>query len=221
MMRHIKYIIVILLLLVCTGCVKLEEDMEIKSNKSMTYTINLSSYDKDVVDKYFNKDDINNLKRYYSIKEYKKDNYKGIKLVWKVKNIDDVSSTSDVVFSLNSIKDSIPTNVFKVSKGWFHNDYSANFIFNVEDIIDEDISIDESNNNLIFKVMLDKSVKSNNADKVKGNTLIWNLDSSNTNEINFSFSMFNYSHIIITIIFALFFLLVTILSFKKILEKRV
>lgn len=217
-MKHIKYIMIVFLLLLCTGCVKLDEEMKINKNKSMIYTIDLASDNKDVINNYFNKEDLNNLKKFYSIKEYNKDNYKGIKLTWNVKNIDDISSTSDVVFSINTIKDAIPTNVFKVNKGWFHNSYSANFIFNVDDLVDENIS--DEDNSLTFKVLLDKEALSNNADKVKNNTLIWNLDTNGTNEINFSFSMYNYSHIIITILFVLFFLLVVILSFKKLLEKR-
>lgn len=218
-MKHIKYIMVVFLLLLCTGCVKLDEEMKINKNKSMIYTIDLASDNKDVINNYFSNDNLNNLKKFYSIKEYNKDNYKGIKLTWNVKNIDDISSTSDVVFSINTIKDSIPTNVFKVSKGWFRNSYSANFIFNVDDLLDDNIS--DEDNSLTYKVILDKKTLSNNADKVKNNTLIWNLDTNGTNEINFSFSMYNYSHIIITILFVLFFLLVVILSFKKLLEKRV
>ena len=220
MKKYLKIIFILVLIISCTGCVKLEEDMKINKNKSMKYTITLSSDDDDFINKYLDNETIDRLGKFYKVEEISNKKGKAYKLTWNVSNIDDISSTSDIVFSLNTIKDSIPTNIFIVSKSWFYNVYTADFIFTLDGIIDEDTVIDSNNNLFTFKVDLDKESISNNADTIKDNTLIWNIDGNSTKEINFKFSLYNYSHIIITILFGLFVIFIVYLSFKKILEKR-
>ena len=221
MKKYLQLIVVFSFIILSTGCVKYEENMTIKKNKSMNIELVVATDNKELKKEMFREKEISNLSNYYNVSKYNDDKYSGYKLIWKTSNIDDISTSSNVVYSLSSIRESVPSNVFKVSKGFFSNTYYADFVFDPTDI--ELIDTEDKNNDLTFSVDLGKSSLDNNADKVKNNgkKLIWDLSSNDINEINFSFKLYNYFRIIGVIIFGLVIFFLMVIYYKKILEKRV
>lgn len=226
MKNSVKYILAFLLIILCSGCMKIEGDMEIKSNKAMNLKI-LFAVDESKYDEIISKEEQASLSNYYDLKEYKKDKYKGYILSYKVSNIDKLSSISEISFPINSIRSSVPSKMFTIHRGWFTNTYKANFTFNPEDFATilgdeklykcgdkylvigsadkkgEDCSLasDEAYS-FKFKAKIGGKVLDNNAAKVNKNIYTWDLKDS-TSEINFRFSLINFSHIIMTIIISL------------------
>ena len=221
MKKYLQLVIIFLLIFLCTGCVKFEENMTIKNNKSMNLELVVATDVNGLDSDMFNENEINNLSKFYSVSKYKDEKYTGYKLLWKTSNIDKISSSSDVVYSLSTIRESVPTNMFKVVKGFFSNTYYANFIFDPSSV--ESLYEEDEKNDLTFSVDLGKDSLDNNADKVKndGKRLIWNLNSNDITEMSFSFKLYNYSRIVGVIIFGIIIFSLMVISYKKILEKRV
>jgi hypothetical protein len=222
MKRYLKLIILFILIVSCSGCVKYEENMKIRKNKSMDLEVIVAIDNKEIENDIFNEEEINNLKDFYTIEKYSDKKYSGYKLIYKTSNIDKVSSSSnDIVYSLTNIRNSVPTNIFRVKKGMFTNTYYADFIFDPREI---ELSDSEDNDcDLTFTVELDSKTIDNNANKSENNgkKLIWNLNKNDITEIQFSFTMTNYLKIVLTILFGLVMLILIFVSSKKILEKRV
>lgn len=222
MKRFFKYLILFFVIISCSGCVKYEENMEIKNNKHLNLTLVVATNSDSVKKEIFNENEINNLKKFYSISKYDDKKYSGYKLMWNISNIDKVSSTSsNIVYSLTSIRDSVPTNIFKVNKGFFTNTYYADFTFDPSTI--EELDKVEKTDDLLFSLNIDNGCIDNNADVVSndGKKFSWNLSNNDITEINFSFTMINYSKIILTILFGLIIFSLMVYSTRKILEKRV
>ena len=118
-----------------TGCVKYNATMDIKKDKSMdfsiVYAVDTSVFgDKDIIDV----EQKNNLtKKGFTVSDYLDGNMKGVSLSKNIKNIDSVSSTSDVDYSLSGIMDSSSDSIFNVKKGFLKNTYTAKFNFNASD----------------------------------------------------------------------------------------
>ena len=135
-----------------TGCVKYNATMEIKSDKSMNFTI-IYGFSKSLLEmnnqsdddsqtsgndsefEIINDDELKKLKDAgFDVKEYSDDTYKGVEITKKISNIDDYSLESDVEYSLSDILDEKGDNkIFKVEKGTNKNTYTANFKFNAND----------------------------------------------------------------------------------------
>ena len=133
MKRSFRILFLFFLVFLMTGCVKLDGNMKIGKTKSITIDILLAT-DKSVVN-YDYSDKMKELKKMgYTVEKYSIGKYEGLKLKYKIRNIDKVSINKKVNYSLNSMKDDIPTEVFKVKKSWFKNKYEANFTFYSTDI---------------------------------------------------------------------------------------
>lgn len=118
-----------------TGCVKYNATMDIKKDKSMdfsiVYAVDTSVFgDKDILD-VEQKNDLT--KKGFTVSDYLDGNMKGVSLSKNIKNIDSVSSTSDVDYSLSGIMDSTSDSIFNVKKGFLKNTYTAKFNFNASD----------------------------------------------------------------------------------------
>ena len=130
----LKMLIIMFLLFITTGCVKYNEEVKIHGIKSMNIAVTFA-VDQSIVDYKIDDDKINELKsKGYFVNNYKSGNYTGIVLKYKIHNIDHVSTSRDTTYSLTSIRNEIPTKMFKVKKSWFKNHYTANFIFDSTDI---------------------------------------------------------------------------------------
>lgn len=141
MKKLAKIIIIVVMMITMTGCVKFNANMDIKKDKSMDYSIIYAldtTYFGD--EGVFNEEDKKELeKEGFKLEEYNEGNYKGVKLTRKIINIDLVSSKEDAKYSLSGIlssedKDNNKNDyLFKVEKGLLKNKYKAVLDFDSSD----------------------------------------------------------------------------------------
>ena len=132
-LRNVVVLLVVTLLL--TGCVKYNVNMEIRKDKSMNfemiYAMNSSLLQgKDVFDE---KELKENKDKGFKVEKYDKDNMKGFTISKEIKNIDYISSSDAKEYSLSAITKKGDQKVFKVKKGLFKNKYTANLKFDSSD----------------------------------------------------------------------------------------
>lgn len=132
-LRNVVVLLVVTLLL--TGCVKYNVNMEIRKDKSMNfemiYAMNSSLLQgKDV----FDEKELKEIKdKGFKVEKYDKDNMKGFTISREIKNIDYISSSDAKEYSLSAITKEGDQKVFKVKKGLFKNKYTANLKFDSSD----------------------------------------------------------------------------------------
>ena len=132
-LRNVVVLLVVTLLL--TGCVKYNVNMEIRKDKSMNfemiYAMNSSLLQgKDV----FDEKELKEIKdKGFKVEKYDKDNMKGFTISREIKNIDYISSSDAKEYSLSAITKKGDQKVFKVKKGLFKNKYTANLKFDSSD----------------------------------------------------------------------------------------
>lgn len=136
-MKKIKLLLVLCIFaIITTGCVKYNATMDIKKDKSMDFTI-IYALDKSFASMgSLKREDFSEVeKNGYTITEYSDDSYVGFKITKSIKNIDEVSTESDVAFSLSGMMDGTGNNpyMFKVVKGEDKNTYTAKFTFDSND----------------------------------------------------------------------------------------
>lgn len=125
-----KLIILFLIVLFLTGCARYEGDLKIRKDKSANLTLFIG-----VEKSYLNEQKYNiekDLKRLeskgFKIDEYEKDNYKGYKIIYKINNIDSVSTKDSVRVNLiNMFDEGFDFKFFKVEKAFLKNKYFAKF----------------------------------------------------------------------------------------------
>ena len=120
-MKKIKYVIVLAALsFLLTGCVKFNANMEIKKDKSMRFSIiyafNKSLFNNQEILTDENKKELEN--KGFIISDYADDTMKGFTISKDIKNIDAISSTDDINYSLSGLLDESVENkyFFKVKK---------------------------------------------------------------------------------------------------------
>ena len=132
-LRNVVVLLVVTLLL--TGCVKYNVNMEIRKDKSMNfemiYAMNSSLLQgKDV----FDEKELKEIKdKGFKVEKYDKDNMKGFTISKEIKNIDYISSSDAKEYSLSAITKKGDQKVFKVKKGLFKNKYTASLKFDSSD----------------------------------------------------------------------------------------
>lgn len=227
-MKKIKYLFMLLLLLVETGCVKFDANMDISMDKSMDYSITLA-FDKSVIktdDEILTKEQLNMIEQNgFKISNYSVNNMDGYVLTKKIKNIDQISNDIDNIYDLSGMLSGKRENkyLFKVEKGLFRNTYKAQIKIDSED---SGINFNEQNFDSIIKPDLKFSVKlpygsiSNNATTKGDKELIWNLSIDNKKNIEFEFYMYNIDIIligfgIVLVIIALIYILISKKKSKK------
>ena len=143
-----------LVVMICslTGCIKYNATMEIRKDKSMTFTI-IYAMDNSVLEMSDDKDNAimseedkqSLIKQGFTVTDYKDDKNTGFTISKEYPNIDDISSTVDSEYSLsNMFEETTESKLFKVVKGTNKNTYYASFKFDSSDANDED---DKSNEN--------------------------------------------------------------------------
>ena len=128
MLRKVKYLFIIAMMFLLTGCVKFNMTMDIKSDKSMDLDI-LYAVDKNVAgdEELFKDEDIEEYKKSgFEVKDYAEGDYVGVTLKKHVKNIDEVSKTDgSTTFSLANATDTeSEESMFTLKKGFFRNVYT-------------------------------------------------------------------------------------------------
>ncbi len=224
MKKNIKFTILLILLVISlTGCVKFNSTMEIKKDKSMDYKI-IYAFDKSLFgdQEILTSDDKKELEnKGFTVSNYVDGNMKGFKVSKNIKNIDDVSSTNDATYDLSGLLDSnkSESKVFKVKKGFLKNTYTASFKFDSSDsdlnnstsddtTIDNDFTIDDNNTttdsdfdfsnmntnmDLSFNVKLPYKAISSNATTKKNDDKELSWNLSSTGEDKIEFSFALYN----------------------------
>lgn len=148
-MKKAKYIILLSLTILLTGCVKLNTSMTINKDKSMSLTSEVLISDKllDKESRLIIKDEKDKLqKKNMTVEEIKDSNgYSGFSVTKKYGNIDKNSKEEykEIIIS-NFFDDKFDDSVlFQVKKGLFKNVYTANYKFEV----DNDDFVEENNSN--------------------------------------------------------------------------
>ena len=148
MNKKIKsFIVLFSLALFSTGCVKYNVKMDVKKDKSLNYEIIYAMQSSLLEDKNVLEDeDIKKAKdEGYTVKEYNQDGYKGFIISKKIKNIDDVSDTNEVKFSISDNALKKDAKIFTVKKGLFKNSYKAKIDFDMSNSFNMDNEDDDEN----------------------------------------------------------------------------
>ena len=194
-----------LIVVLITGCVDFNAEMEIKKDKSMKLTI--SEY----FDTNGNKSDLpyfsdSDIKKYkdagFTVSTNVVDEKEGHVLTKEFSNIDNVSS-NEQINSIEASKALLDNGkpIFTIKKGIFRNKYYATF--QVAEIINRlDMQeIDTRNGNITFNLKVPyKTISDNATSKTNhGKSLEWNLTNLETDQIYFEFYLFNMTNVYIVI----------------------
>ena len=239
MKNKVGLVFSIIFVILITGCVNYDASMQIKKDKSMTYSVDFLM-NPDVYAKTNIQNELELAKQKgFTVSESSKGAFRGYRIEKSFDNIDKISKTDDVTYVLSSLSDT--DYIFKIQKGFIKNKYTANFVFNkgqymVEDGPKKDIDLENfieqndngmlANENMInmnkpvikFNVVLPTSALSNNATKTldSNRNLVWFINSDVQN-INFEFELYNSFNIKL-LIAAFIVLIIVIISFM--IKKR-
>lgn len=211
MKKILKLLLILIVVLGLSGCLKYNVNMKIANDKSMDFemivAVNMSML-KGLIDDesssttettIFDKDEYTAFdKAGYKVEEYKekKDDieYEGIKISKKFTSIDDVSTNKNEAIEFAKLfdEDAKPEDVrFFYKNG---DVYKANLTFNIVDenigdIGDTDYSQSQDYFDLEYKVTLPEKPISNNATSVSedGKTLTWKMKIGEKNNIQYEF----------------------------------
>ena len=145
-----KIISMIIILLTLTGCVKMEVNMEIRKDKSMTLGIiqaaNESLINQGTADLLDEEEKKEFQESGYKIEDYKEKEMIGYKITKDIKNIDEVSTEEEVTsdLGLDNLKDN--NYIFTVKKGLFKNTYKATLKNSDTDKINDSLNNDLTDN---------------------------------------------------------------------------
>ena len=194
---------VLLAVILISGCVKYEVEMDIHNDKSMDFSLIYAIDTSNGMDISEMGLDIDELKESlkddkFEVSEYKEDSYSGVKVTKKYKNIDNISSKNEKEVILTDLLETDnydDSQLFKVKKGIMSNTYSAHFIFDLSDTDEEYGDYSSYANSMEFKytLKLPYKVGKNNADSVSsdGKTLTWNVNFGEKKDIQFTFDIKN------------------------------
>ena len=154
-MKKLKnFLLLCLVAVISTGCVKYNGLLEIKKDKSMNFTI-IYALDKSLMSmggesEGLKEEEFDELKKAgFKVEKYSEGNYEGFKITRKINNIDEVSTTEDVIYDLSGMMEPNDDNkyMFKVVKGDEKNTYYAKFKFESDSssLDSDDLKEDENN----------------------------------------------------------------------------
>lgn len=153
-----KFLILIMSIILLTGCVKMDVSMEIKNDKSMDLSI-IMAYDKGLqesLEEYKTSSDEKKITEYekkgFYVQKYDENGKSGYKITKQIKNIDDYSTES--VLEKSEMTEALTGDkqyMFTIKKSFFMDTYSASCDFsNISDIGDSDSLIGEYDENCIY-----------------------------------------------------------------------
>ena len=217
-MQKLKSVILILLIVILCGCSTISTNMQINKDKSMNITY-LITLDKDYLgnktfNELFSSKNINYLKNNgYSVTDYEDEDNFGYKVSANIKDIDTISQAENLKINLYDLLYSDIQNelyIFSREEKILKNKYTADFYVNLTDAL-------SNNSNVLtdmltppkvryeFTLNLPEKSLSNNATDVSddGKTLTWEFDNimSGTNNINFTFELYNKQALIVLYVF--------------------
>ena len=125
--KTFKLLLIALMLMLSSGCVKYNVTMDIKKDKSMDFNM-IAAFDASFAENgemniTESKDEVKN--QYCSVSDYNESNMKGINVSCKFPNIDELSSETTVKEAdFESIMDDKDSKLFTLKKGFFKNTYT-------------------------------------------------------------------------------------------------
>ena len=137
-MKKVKCLLLLVIFtIIATGCVKFNANMDIKKDKSMEFSI-IYAFDKSIFgeENGLKEEQFEEVKKQgFTVEKYTEGSYEGFKMTKKISNIDEVSTTEDVIYDLSGMMESKEDNkyIFKVVKGEEKNTYTAKIKFNAND----------------------------------------------------------------------------------------
>ena len=232
MKNKVGLVISIVFVMLITGCVNYDASMQIKKDKSMKYSITFMM-NPEVYSKTNVQNELELVKQNgFTVSESSKGAFRGYRIEKNFDNIDRISKTDDVIYTLSELPQT--DYMFKVKKGFLKNKYTAKFVFNktqfgVAEETKKDLDLEdyiEFNDNgmlanenvfnvnkpvLRFNVVLPTSALSNNATKAldSNRNLVWNI-TNDVQEINFEFELYNSFNIKLLIAAFIVLIIVTI-----------
>jgi len=242
MKKSFKIFSILLLIILCTGCIKYEGEMKVDKYKGMELKVIYATSLEDGGINTSSKDRL--IKNGFSVNKYKENNFKGVTVSYQTKNIDKISTNQKIEYNLVDMDNLTPNGMFTVKKGIFKNKYSSNLVFDPSkyiykyecedgEVLDYELYEEGMNCNKVdkeidkdtykFVVTVDNGVGKNNADTVDDNTLIWNIRNDKVTNLEFEFECVNYLNIIIIIavvFFVIMFILTTIANTITIKDKE-
>lgn len=227
-MKFIKRILTLTLIILITGCSNYEMTMKIGKDKSMEYSIMITSNS-------YNNEIASNISFYkeklephgYTISEYNTNNQYGIIISKYFENIDTISNGirseeyNLLYLYTNDYNEEIESKMFNIAKGIDNNRYAANFYVDLSQIPNI-----PQNATVTFKVELPNTPVSSNATNTSedGKILTWNINHTGKTEIDFVFELNSYDFIVyavsVIIVVLLFFLIISNLFGKSEKEMR-
>lgn len=144
--KTFKLLLIALMLMLSSGCVKYNVSMDIKKNKSMDLNM-IVAYDQSLaedgdMDITGSKDDIKN--QYCSVSDYNESNMIGLNVSCKFPNIDEISSEeTGKEADFGSVMDGEDSKLFTIKKGFFKNTYT----FKLDSSSSSDLLGDEDTDN--------------------------------------------------------------------------
>ncbi len=187
MKRLSKFITLLFVMLIITGCVRQKVSMEISKNGEISVSAIIAYADS--TGRSVTEEERAQYKASgFKIEEYEADDYKGVKLSKKYK-ISEVSSDSTVSLSLKNL---LVTEKPKMFQKVGDKKYKANFI------LDATVESGQTGSgaDISYTVTLPSKPISHNADKVDGNTLTWTADLGDVKNINYEFSLSGSSNVL-------------------------
>lgn len=200
MKKYLGLISSFILAFILTGCLRCNTTVEVKRNKKVNFTI-IYAFDMEMLKSMGEGADTSDMKidddekkefadKGFKVSEYKDGNYEGVKLTKNWKNIDDVSSDTDVTYDLEEDIDgegNKDAKMFKVEKGFFKNKYTLKMDASSEELNGEGMEQMGSMMDLKFTLKLPKKAVSNNATTVNkgGKELVWDLTKAKSIEATF------------------------------------
>ena len=179
-MKKIRNVVFLgLVMVLLTGCVKFNVNLDIKKDKSMNfdmiYAIDSKMFGENGELK---EDDFAELKKErFTLTKYEDGDMKGFKISKKFANIDEISTESDTEYNLSGMGKDASENkyMFKVEKGTDKNKYYAKFKFNAND---SNLNTNSTDENELGDTSDTLTSESNSLDSMDFSSLGKNLDLS-------------------------------------------
>lgn len=218
MLKKLKSLLLVLVVIMLCGCSTIKTNMQINKDKSMNITY-LITLDKEYLgnktfNELFSSKNINYLKNNgYTVVDYEDDDNFGYKVSANIKDIDTISQTDNIKINLYDLLYSDIQNelyIFSKEEKVLKNKYTADFYVNLTDAV-------TNNSNVLtdmvvppkvsyeFTLTLPEKSLSNNATSVSedGKTLTWQFANvmNGTNNINFTFELYNKQALMVLYVF--------------------
>ena len=202
-MRSKKIFLLIIVLIIVTGCVKYDLHMTMKTDKSIDISL-IDAFQKEYYDA-LSKDSTSKEEyesRGYTVNEYADNQYKGFELKKHYESIDQISSSNCGIVELTDLIDANTDEIilFQSSKNGTVTTYRANFTYdlrveeNYQNSNTSQVDYSEYSETMVFKYSISlppnaNIITSNSVDKTSDHTLNWNLEYGKLNSITFSFTI--------------------------------